>query len=121
RISPHNGTDFATPVGSPVYSTGDGRVIAIRNHPYAGKYIVIEHNSVYKTRYLHLSRFLVKKGHQVKRGQKIALSGTTGRVTGPHLHFEVLVRGRAVDSMKANLPLASSILPENKGAFLARV
>ncbi len=121
RISPHNGTDFATPVGSPVYSTGDGRVIAIRNHPYAGKYIVIEHNSVYKTRYLHLSRFLVKKGQQVKRGQKIALSGTTGRVTGPHLHFEVLVRGRAVDSMKANLPLASSILPENKGAFLARV
>ncbi|MDN3702372.1 peptidoglycan DD-metalloendopeptidase family protein [Vibrio artabrorum] len=121
RISPHNGTDFATPVGSPVYSTGDGRVIAIRNHPYAGKYIVIEHNSVYKTRYLHLSRFLVKKGQQVKRGQKIALSGSTGRVTGPHLHFEVLVRGRAVDSMKANLPLASSISPENKAAFLTRV
>ncbi|TVU61169.1 peptidoglycan DD-metalloendopeptidase family protein [Vibrio atlanticus] len=121
RISPHNGTDFATPVGSPVYSTGDGRVVAIRNHPYAGKYLVIEHNSVYKTRYLHLSRFLVKKGQQIKRGQKIALSGATGRLTGPHLHFEVLVRGRAVDAMKANLPMASSILPENKKEFLARI
>lgn len=121
RISPHNGTDFATPVGAPVYSTGDGRVVAIRNHPYAGKYLVIEHNSVYKTRYLHLSRFLVKKGQQVKRGQKIALSGATGRITGPHLNFEVLVRGRAVNAMKANLPMASSILPQNKKEFLARI
>ncbi|WP_394256979.1 peptidoglycan DD-metalloendopeptidase family protein [Vibrio harveyi] len=121
RISPHNGTDFATPVGSPVYSTGDGKVIAVRNHPYAGKYLVIEHNSVYKTRYLHLSRFLVKKGDHVKRGQKIALSGATGRLTGPHLHFEVLVRNRAVDAMKADLPLASSISTKDKPAFLARV
>ncbi|HDM8070617.1 peptidoglycan DD-metalloendopeptidase family protein [Vibrio harveyi] len=121
RISPHNGTDFATPVGSPVYSTGDGKVIAVRNHPYAGKYLVIEHNSVYKTRYLHLSRFLVKKGDHVKRGQKIALSGATGRLTGPHLHFEVLVRNRAVDAMKADLPLASSISTKDRPAFLARV
>ncbi|YCO01974.1 peptidoglycan DD-metalloendopeptidase family protein [Vibrio sp. VNB-15] len=121
RISPHNGTDFATPVGSPVYSTGDGKVIAIRNHPYAGKYLVIEHNSVYKTRYLHLSRFLVKKGEHVKRGQKIALSGATGRLTGPHLHFEVLVRNRAVDAMKADLPLATSIPTKDKALFLAGI
>ncbi|EDP60684.1 peptidoglycan DD-metalloendopeptidase family protein [Vibrio sp. AND4] len=121
RISPHNGTDFATPVGSPVYSIGDGKVIVVRNHPYAGKYLVIEHNSVYKTRYLHLSRFLVKKGDSVKRGQKIALAGATGRLTGPHLHFEVLVRNRAVDAMKADLPLVSSIPSKDKTAFLARV
>ncbi|MDA0153455.1 peptidoglycan DD-metalloendopeptidase family protein [Vibrio sp. Makdt] len=121
RISPHNGTDFATPVGAPVYSTGDGRVVALRDHPYAGKYLVIEHNSVYTTRYLHLSRFLVKKGQQIKRGQKIALSGATGRITGPHLHFEVLVRGRAVDAMKANLPMASSIMPKDRKEFLARI
>ena len=121
RITPHNGTDFATPVGAPIYSTGDGKVIAIRNHPYAGKYLVIEHNSVYKTRYLHLHRFLVKKGQQVKRGQKIALAGATGRITGPHLHFEVLVRDRAVDPMKANLPMASSISKEEKSAFYARI
>ncbi|NOI58630.1 peptidoglycan DD-metalloendopeptidase family protein [Vibrio coralliilyticus] len=121
RISPHNGTDFATPVGTPIYSTGDGKVIAVRNHPYAGKYLVIEHNSVYKTRYLHLSRFLVKKGQHVKRGQKIALSGATGRLTGPHLHFEVLVRNRAVDPMKANLPLATSIPKSMSAAFTDRV
>lgn len=121
RVTPHNGTDFATPVGAPVYSTGDGKVIAVRNHKYAGKYLVIEHNSVYKTRYLHLHRFLVKKGQHVKRGQKIAIAGATGRITGPHLHFEVLVRNRAVDPMKANLPLASSISKQDKPAFLARI
>lgn len=121
RISPHNGTDFATPVGTPIYSTGDGKVIAIRNHPYAGKYLVIEHNSVYTTRYLHLSRFLVKKGQHVKRGQKIALSGATGRLTGPHLHFEVLVRNKAVDPMKANLPLATSIPKSMSQAFTVRM
>jgi len=121
RVAPHNGTDFATPVGAPVYSTGDGKVIAVRNHQYAGKYLVIEHNSVYKTRYLHLDRFLVKKGQQVKRGQKIAIAGATGRITGPHLHFEVLVRNRAVDPMKANLPLASSISKKDKAMFLARI
>ncbi|OLQ93075.1 peptidase M23 [Vibrio panuliri] len=121
RISPHNGTDFATPVGAPIYSIGDGKVIGVRNHPYAGKYLVIEHNSVYTTRYLHLSKFLVKKGQYVQRGQKIALSGATGRLTGPHLHFEVLVRNRAVDPMKADLPLASFVSANDKAAFLAKV
>ncbi|MGR5347001.1 peptidoglycan DD-metalloendopeptidase family protein [Vibrio mediterranei] len=121
RVTPHNGTDFATPVGTPVYSTGDGKVIAVRNHPYAGKYLVIEHNSVYKTRYLHLQTFLVKRGEQVKRGQKIALSGATGRLTGPHLHFEVLVRNRAVDPIRENLPLATSIAQEDMPDFIARV
>ncbi|MCK6265685.1 peptidoglycan DD-metalloendopeptidase family protein [Vibrio sp. ZSDE26] len=121
RVTPHNGTDFATPVGAPVYSTGDGKVIAVRNHPYAGKYLVIEHNSVYKTRYLHLDRFLVKRGQNVKRGQKIALAGATGRITGPHLHFEVLVRNRAVDPMTADLPLATSIDQSERASFMARV
>ncbi|GAM59850.1 cell wall endopeptidase [Vibrio ishigakensis] len=121
RVSPHNGTDFATPTGAPVYSTGDGRVVAVRNHPFAGKYLVIEHNSVYTTRYLHLHKFLVKRGDYVERGQKIALSGNTGRSTGPHLHFEVLVRNRAVDPMKADLPMASSISEEDKTSFAARI
>ncbi|GMQ48841.1 peptidoglycan DD-metalloendopeptidase family protein [Vibrio sp. 10N] len=121
RTSPHNGTDFATPVGAPVYSTGDGTVTAIRNHPYAGKYVVIEHNNVYTTRYLHLSKFLVKKGQRVKRGQKIALAGATGRLTGPHLHFEVLVRNRAVNPLKVDLPMATSISKQEKTTFLARI
>ncbi|CZF78962.1 Murein DD-endopeptidase MepM [Grimontia celer] len=121
RVTPHNGTDFATPVGAPVYSTGDGKVVSVRNHPYAGKYLVIEHNSVYKTRYLHLHKILVKRGQRIERGQKIALSGATGRLTGPHLHYEVLVRNRAVDPMKANLPIASSISQENLASFQARI
>ncbi|PSW09161.1 peptidase M23 [Photobacterium sanctipauli] len=117
RISPHNGTDYATPVGAPVYSIGDGKVIAVRNHPYAGKYLVIEHNNIYKTRYLHLSRFLVKKGDEIKRGQRIALSGATGRLTGPHLHFELLVRNRPVDAYNYDLPLASSISNDHLASF----
>jgi len=121
KVSPHNGTDFATPVGAPIYSTGDGKVISVKNHPYAGKYLVIEHNGVYKTRYLHLSKFLVKNGQQVKRGDKIALSGATGRLTGPHLHFEVLVRNHPVDSMKADLPIARSISSKAKASLLSRI
>ncbi|MCL9773589.1 peptidoglycan DD-metalloendopeptidase family protein [Vibrio methylphosphonaticus] len=117
RVSPHNGTDFATPVGAPIYSTGDGKVVAVREHPYAGKYLTIEHNSIYTTRYLHLSRFLVKPGELVKRGQKIALSGATGRLTGPHLHFEVLVRNRPVDPMQVDLPLAQSLADQEKDSF----
>jgi len=121
RISPHNGTDFGTPTGTPVFSTGEGKVIAVRNHPYAGRYVVIEHNSIYKTRYLHLSKVLVKQGQHVERGQKIALSGATGRITGPHLHFEVLVRNHAVNAMTVNIPMASSIPKKEKASFVANV
>ena len=121
RVTPHNGTDFATPVGAPIYSTGDGKVIAVRQHPFAGKYLVIEHNSVYKTRYLHLDKFLVTTGQQVKRGEKIALSGATGRLTGPHLHYEVLIHDRAVDPMTVSIPIASSIATQMKPSFYSNV
>ncbi|MGF1681800.1 peptidoglycan DD-metalloendopeptidase family protein [Photobacterium minamisatsumaniensis] len=117
RVSPHNGTDYATPVGSPVYSIGDGKVVVVRNHPYAGKYLVIEHNNIYKTRYLHLSKFFVQKGQEIKRGEKIALSGATGRITGPHLHFELLVRNRPVDPYTYELPVASSITNDDLANF----
>ncbi|WP_241033753.1 peptidoglycan DD-metalloendopeptidase family protein [Vibrio maerlii] len=120
RVSPHNGTDFAMSVGNPVYSTGDGKVILVRNHPYAGKYVVIQHDSVYKTRYLHLNKILVKKGQSISRGQRIGLSGKTGRVTGPHLHYELIVRGRAVNAMTANIPMASSVPKSEKASFIAR-
>jgi len=121
RISPHNGTDFAMPIGTPVMTTGDGVVTRVENHPYAGKYIEISHGSQYKTRYLHLDRFLVKRGQTVKRGQRIALSGNTGRSTGPHLHFELHVNGRPVNAMTANIPLASSVPKEQLASFNKRV
>lgn len=109
RIAPHNGVDLATPVGTPVMSTGDGIVKRVGNHPYAGKYIDIDHGGSHTTRYLHLHRILVKKGAQVKRGQKIALSGNTGRSTGPHLHFELHINGRPVDPLTADIPTAAAI------------
>ncbi|WP_413283390.1 peptidoglycan DD-metalloendopeptidase family protein [Vibrio sp. MA40-2] len=121
RISPHNGTDFATPIGTPVYSTGDGKVILTRNHPYAGKYIVIQHGNSYKTRYLHLSKILVKKGQSVSRGQRIGLSGNTGRSTGPHLHYEFIIRNRAVNAMTAKIPMASSIPKQEMNDFKAKI
>lgn len=122
RIAPHNGTDFATPIGTPVMSTGDGTVILVRkNHPFAGNYVVIEHGNKYKTRYLHLSRILVSQGQTVSRGQRIALSGNTGRSTGPHLHYELLENNRAVDAMKANIPMASSVPKKEMVSFLATV
>lgn len=109
RISPHNGTDWATPTGTPIVSTGDGVVIMTRKHPYAGNYVVIEHGSRYKTRYLHLSKILVRKGQKVSRGQRIGLSGATGRVTGPHIHYELIDRGRPVNALTANIPMAQSV------------
>ncbi|USH03003.1 peptidoglycan DD-metalloendopeptidase family protein [Grimontia kaedaensis] len=109
RVSPHNGTDFAVRTGTPVLSTGDGVVVMVRNHPYAGKYVVIDHGNQYKTRYLHNSKILVRKGQRVTRGQRIALSGRSGRVTGPHIHYELLIRGRAVNPMTAKIPMATSV------------
>ncbi|ELP5727230.1 peptidoglycan DD-metalloendopeptidase family protein [Vibrio vulnificus] len=122
RVAPHNGTDFATPIGTPVMSTGDGTVILVRkNHPFAGNYVVIEHGSKYKTRYLHLSKVLVTKGQKVSRGQRIGLSGKTGRVTGPHLHYELLEHNRPVDAMKAKIPMASSVPKKEMASFLVTV
>ncbi|MFA0698865.1 peptidoglycan DD-metalloendopeptidase family protein, partial [Vibrio sp. 10N.222.49.C9] len=118
RISPHNGMDFAIPTGTPVLAAADGKVIMVRNHPYAGKYLVIEHGSIYKTRYLHMSRIQVKRGQMVKRGQRIGLSGATGRVTGPHLHYELLIRNRAVDPMTANIPMAKSVPDSEMAEFV---
>lgn len=121
RRQPHNGVDFAAPSGTPVLATGDGVVTLVTNHPYAGRYIVIKHSANYSTRYLHNSRILVKKGQHVKRGQEIALSGSTGRVTGPHIHYEFLIRGKAVNPMTANIPLAASVPRKEKKEFETQV
>lgn len=120
RVSPHNGTDWATPTGTPIVSTGDGVVAMTRKHPYAGNYVVIKHGSRYKTRYLHLSKILVRKGQKVTRGQRIGLAGATGRVTGPHIHYELLDRGRAVNAMKANIPMANSVPKTEMASFKAK-
>ncbi|MCH1931625.1 peptidoglycan DD-metalloendopeptidase family protein [Shewanella sp. A25] len=117
RISPHNGTDFSLPIGTKVIAPGDGVVSLVTDHQFAGKYIVIEHGSKYRTRYLHLSKALVRKGQRVTRGQVIALSGNTGRSTGPHLHYEFHVNGRAVDPMKADIPMSSQLANQEMNDF----
>jgi murein DD-endopeptidase len=117
RISPHRGTDFAMPIGTPIVAPADGRVEKVANHPVAGRYVVIRHDNGYQTRYLHLSRPLVSRGDRVSMGERIALSGNTGRSTGPHLHYEVLVSNSQVDAMTVELPENTSLSGEKLMAF----
>ncbi|MFV0574479.1 MAG: peptidoglycan DD-metalloendopeptidase family protein [Vibrio sp.] len=121
RLSPHNGEDIACPSGTDVLATADGVVTMVTNHPYAGKYVVIKHSSTYSTRYLHLSKFLVRQGQAVRRGDVIAKSGATGRVTGPHLHYEFLIRNKPVSFLTAKMPMATSVPHKEKATFLANV
>lgn len=116
-ISPHKGTDFAMRSGTPIEAPADGVVERVVNHPLAGKYIVIHHDNGYDTRYLHLSKALVHPGERVKMGEKIALSGSTGRVTGPHLHYEILVNHHQVDAMRVKLPESQSLTGKALAAF----
>lgn len=117
RTVPHNGTDFVTPIGTKVVAPGDGTVLLVAKHRFAGTYVVIGHGNKYRTRYLHLSKVLVHKGQRVSRGQVIALSGNSGRVTGPHLHYEFHVNGRPVNPMKANIPMASRLSNKEMSEF----
>ncbi len=117
RISPHKGTDFAMRTGTPIEAPAAGRVERVVNHPIAGKYILIQHDNGYETRYLHLSKTEVSPGDRVEMGQEIALSGSTGRVTGPHLHYEVLVNDRQVDAMRVPLPESQSLSGDALAAF----
>ena len=93
----HKGVDLAQPTGTPVYATADG--IVSRAEPFSsyGNYIQIEHGGELQTRFGHLSGFAVVAGEQVHKGQLIGYVGSTGRSTGPHLHYEVRVAGEAVD------------------------
>lgn len=91
----HWGLDFASKIGTKVYATADGVVeIAMKNHWGYGKEVVLNHGFGYETRYAHMSKFLVNKGDSVKRGDLIGLVGSTGKSTGPHLHYEVIKNGK---------------------------
>lgn len=93
RSALHTGLDFPADVGTPIQAAAGGVVIAQEFHPAYGNMIDIDHGNDLTSRYAHASKVFVKKGDLVKRGQKIAEVGNTGRSTGPHLHFEVLVKG----------------------------
>jgi len=96
----HRGVDWACPVGTAIKASCGGKVISAGWSSSYGYVITLQHPDGRQTRYAHLSRILVSNGQSVKQGQKIALSGNTGRSTGPHLHFEIIINGSKVNPMK---------------------
>ena len=96
----HDGIDFIAEVGMPIFAAGSGVVTVAEQHPQYGKMVEIDHGNDLTTRYAHASKLLVRPGEVVQRGRKIAEVGTTGRSTGPHLHFEVRYHGLAQDPRK---------------------
>ncbi len=97
KILPHEGIDFTADIGTPVYATGDGTVTAAYRSTTYGNVIFINHGYGYQTRYAHLHDFNIRNGEPVKRGQVIGYVGNTGRSQGPHLHYEVLYKFKAID------------------------
>lgn len=104
RVRPHEGVDFAAPIGREVWSAGDGVVLFAGSQTGYGKIVIIQHEHGYETRYAHLHRYFVREGERVKRRQKIGLVGNTGFSTGPHLHYEVRIFGTPHDPLKVRLP-----------------
>lgn len=96
----HTGLDFAGPLGSGVVAADSGKVVSAEPAGAYGNMVQIRHADGIKTRYAHLNSMEVKKGDQVKRGQRIGTLGSTGNSSGPHLHFEVLLKGKQVDPMR---------------------
>jgi murein DD-endopeptidase MepM/ murein hydrolase activator NlpD len=119
----HKGVDFAAPSGTPIYAAGGGRVaVAGRNGGY-GNYIRITHNGEYATAYAHLSRFAkgVKRGGRVRQGQVIGYVGTTGRSTGPHLHYEVLRHDAQINPLKLKHPALAQLSEKELEHFQTEV
>ncbi len=100
RSALHTGLDFPADIGSPVLAAAGGMVVTQAYHQEYGNMVEIDHGNDVITRYAHASKVFVKKGELIKRGQRLALVGTSGRSTGPHLHFEVLVRNVWQDPQK---------------------
>ncbi len=96
----HSGTDFRAKVGTPIYATNDGIVVIAKNRYYAGNSVVIDHGEGIYSCYYHLSSLHVKVGDKVKQGEKLGLSGATGRVSGPHLHYAMMVQGVQVNPLQ---------------------
>ena len=120
----HKGTDFAARRGTPIMASGSGVVEKARWFGAYGKYIRIRHNSTYKTAYAHLSKFGrgIKEGKKVRQGQIIGYVGSTGRSTGPHLHYEVLIRNKRVNSQKLKLPAGKILKGKDRENFeVARI
>ena len=115
----HRGTDFAAPMGTPIMASGDGVVKKAGWCGGGGNCVKIRHNSTYQTIYAHMSKFArgIKSGVRVKQGQTIGYVGSTGKSTGPHLHYEVIVNGKKVNSQKLKLPSGKILKGEERKLF----
>jgi len=116
---PHRGVDYAAPTGTPIRTVGDGVVTEASYTSGNGNYVKIKHNSVYKTMYLHMSRFGkgIKRGVTVKQGQVIGFVGKTGLATGSHLHFSFFMNGSYVNPLKIEIPPSYPVKETRKGEF----
>lgn len=117
RIKPHRGVDYVAPVGTPIMSAGDGRVIKAGYDKYNGHHVFVQHGEKYTTKYLHFKKRAVKKGDWVKQGQVIGYLGSSGMVTGAHLHYEFLVNGVHRNPRTVALPKADPIASSERAAF----
>ena len=115
----HRGTDFAAPMGTPIMASGNGIIQKVGWCGGGGNCIKIKHNSTYQTVYAHMSKFGrgMKNGVRVKQGQTIGFVGSTGKSTGPHLHYEVIVNGKRVNSQKLKLPSGKILKGDNRKLF----
>ena len=115
----HRGTDFAAPMGTPIMASGDGVIKKAGWCGGGGNCVKIKHNSTYQTVYAHMSKFArgIKPGVRVKQGQTIGYVGSTGKSTGPHLHYEVIVNGKKVNSQKLKLPSGKILKGKERKLF----
>ena len=115
----HRGTDFAAPLGTPIMASGNGVIKKAGWCGGGGNCVVIKHNSTYQTVYAHMSKFAggIRNGVRVKQGQIIGYVGSTGKSTGPHLHYEVLVNGKRINSQTLKLPSGKILKGENRKLF----
>ena len=115
----HRGTDFAAPMGTPIMASGNGIIQKAGWCGGGGNCIKIRHNSTYETVYAHMSKFArgIKSGVRVKQGQTIGYVGSTGKSTGPHLHYEVIVNGKKINSQTLKLPSGKILKGKNRKLF----
>tara|TARA_B100000767_G_scaffold258699_1_gene267698 strand:- start:346 stop:1638 length:1293 start_codon:yes stop_codon:yes gene_type:complete len=115
----HRGTDFAAPLGTPIMASGNGVVKKASWCGGGGNCVKIKHNSTYQTIYAHMSKFArgIKAGIRVKQGQVIGYVGSTGKSTGPHLHYEVIVNGKKINSQKLKLPSGKILKGKERNLF----
>ena len=118
----HRGTDFAAPMGTPIMASGDGVIKKAGWCGGGGNCVVIKHNSTYQTVYAHMSKFAqgIRSGVRVKQGQTIGFVGSTGKSTGPHLHYEVIVNGKKINSQTLKLPSGKILKGKERKLFETR-